>query len=172
MADHREFGRAIIDISADCALFDKVWKKGEQRQVWMSHGDRVISLPAGFHTVAHTTAAPFAAIADETRRYYGVQFHPEVMHTPDGAKLLQNFVRRTYAAAAATGLWRHSGLLEIARIRKQVGDKKVLCATSGGVDSSVVAGLLHEAIGDQVICIFIDTGLLRQGEAEQGRSAV
>ncbi len=166
MSDHREFGRADIDISDDCALFDGVWKKGEERQVWMSHGDRVTQLPAGFRAVATTPSAPYAAIADDTRRYYGVQFHPEVVHTPEGAKLLRNF---TLKISGCKGDWtmaafRHT---EIERIRKQVGDKKVLCGVSGGVDSSVVAGLLHEAIGDQLICIFIDTGLLREGEPEQ-----
>ena len=166
MADHREFGRAAIEISDDCALFAGIWKKGEQQTVWMSHGDRVTALPAGFRSVAHTPSAPFAAIADDKRNYFGVQFHPEVVHTPDGAKLLGNFVR---TICGCRGDWTMAAFreAEIARIRRQVGDKKVLCATSGGVDSSVVAGLLHEAIGEQVVCIFIDTGLLRQGEGQQ-----
>ncbi|MDE3059415.1 MAG: glutamine-hydrolyzing GMP synthase [Pseudomonadota bacterium] len=166
VADHREFGRADIDIVDDSALFEGIWKKGGKHRVWMSHGDRVIAIPQGFKAVASTPSAPFAAIADEIRRYYGVQFHPEVMHTPDGARLLENFVRNI---AGCKGDWTMAAFraTEIGRIRQQVGNKKVLCAVSGGVDSSVVAGLLHEAIGDQVICIFIDTGLLRGGEPEQ-----
>lgn len=166
VADHREFGRAHVEVADDCALFNGVWKKGEAHQVWMSHGDRVIAIPAGFKVVAKTPSAPFAAIADERRRYYGVQFHPEVVHTPEGAKLLSNFVRNI---AGCRGDWTMAAFrqTEIARIRQKVGSKKVLCAVSGGVDSSVVAALLHEAIGDQLICIFINTGLLRQGEPEQ-----
>lgn len=164
--DHREYGRAPLDIVENCALFAGVWQKGDKPDVWMSHGDRVVALPAGFKVVATSPAAPFAAIADESRRYFGVQFHPEVVHTKDGAKLLANFVNNI---AGCKGDWtmnafRHSA---IERIRAQVGDKKVLCAVSGGVDSSVVAALLHEAIGDQLICIFINTGLLRLGEPEQ-----
>ncbi|MDX1974698.1 MAG: glutamine-hydrolyzing GMP synthase [Rickettsiales bacterium] len=165
-SDHREFGRAFIDVAEDCALFDGIWTKGNQYQVWMSHGDRVISLPSGFNTVATTPSAPFAAIADEKRRYYGVQFHPEVVHTPDGGKLLANFVQKI---AGCRGDWTMAAFKQsaIARIRDQVGDKRVICGVSGGVDSSVVAALLHEAIGDQLICIFVNTGLLRGNEPEQ-----
>jgi GMP synthase (glutamine-hydrolysing) len=162
----REFGRAMVDVVEDCPLFAGIWAKGEQREVWMSHGDRVVALPAGFSAVATTPSAPYAAIADVARNYYGVQFHPEVVHTPDGAKLLENFVR---GIAKCGGDWTMAAFLQssIARVREQVGDKKVLCAVSGGVDSSVVAALLHEAIGDQLICIFINNGLLRGGEPEQ-----
>jgi GMP synthase (glutamine-hydrolysing) len=165
-SSHREFGRALVDVSDDCLLFKDVWKKGDQRQVWMSHGDRVTTLPLGFRVVAHTSAAPFAAIADESRRYYGVQFHPEVMHTPDGARLLKNF---THLIAGCKSDWTMAAFRQsaIAKVRAQVGGKKILCAVSGGVDSSVVAALLHEAIGDRLICIFINTGLLREGEPEQ-----
>jgi len=164
--EHREFGRAALDIAEDCALFSGIWAKGSKQEVWMSHGDRVVALPAGFKVVATSPAAPYAAIADESRRYYGVQFHPEVVHTKDGDKLIANFVHNI---ASCKGDWTMSAFRHAAltRVRKQVGDKKVLCAVSGGVDSSVVAALLHEAIGDQLICIFINTGLLREGEPEQ-----
>ncbi len=165
-SDHREFGRAMVEVADDCPLFSGVWNKGEERQVWMSHGDRVISIPEGFRVVAKTPSAPFAAIANDTRRIYGVQFHPEVAHTPDGGKLLRNF---THAICGCTDNWTMSAFRQTAinRVRAQVGNKKILCAVSGGVDSSVVAALLHEAIGENLICIFIDTGLLRQGEPDQ-----
>lgn len=162
----REFGRAMIDIVEECALFKGVWKPGDKKQVWMSHGDKVTAIPEGFRVVAKTDGAPFAAIADDARRYYGVQFHPEVAHTPDGGALLKNF---THAICGCRGDWTMAAFRqsEIARIRSQVGGKRVLCAVSGGVDSSVVAALLHEAIGDKLICIFIDTGLLRENEPAQ-----
>jgi GMP synthase (glutamine-hydrolysing) len=132
----------------------------------MSHGDRVISLPPGFRAVGVSANAPFAAIADEARRFYGVQFHPEVAHTPDGAKLLRNF---THRIAGCTGGWSMASFreTEIAKVRAQVGKGRVICGLSGGVDSSVVAVLLHEAIGAQLTCVFVDTGLMREGEAEQ-----
>ena len=165
-SDHREFGRAMLKIEENCRLFDGVWKTGEEHQVWMSHGDRVVKLPEGFKTVATTVGAPFAAIADDKRRYYGVQFHPEVMHTPDGAKLIRNF---TNAIAGCRSDWTMAAFKQsaIAKVRAQVGKRRVLCGVSGGVDSSVVAALLHEAIGEQLVCIFIDTGLLREGEPQQ-----
>ncbi|SLN46897.1 glutamine-hydrolyzing GMP synthase [Oceanibacterium hippocampi] len=165
-ADHREFGRAFVDIQRDCALFDGVWQAGERHQVWMSHGDRVIAIPDGFEVVATSDNAPFAAIADERRRLYGVQFHPEVMHTPDGARLIGNFARRI---AGCEGEWTMAAFRDeaIARVREQVGKERVICGLSGGVDSSVVAVLLHEAIGDQLTCVFVDTGVLRAGEPEQ-----
>lgn len=161
---HREFGRAFLDIQEECALFDGIWAKGTRHQVWMSHGDRVVSIPEGFKVVGTSTGAPFAAIADEARKYYAVQFHPEVVHTPDGAKLLQNFVHRI---AGIEGDWSMSAYREKAvdLIRKQVGDKKVICALSGGVDSSVAALLIHEAVGDQLTCILVDHGLMRKDEA-------
>ncbi|HLJ64941.1 MAG TPA: glutamine-hydrolyzing GMP synthase, partial [Stellaceae bacterium] len=165
-ADHREFGRAFIDIVEECALFAGVWEKGGRAQVWMSHGDRVESLPEGFRVVAVSEGAPFAAIADERRRFYGVQFHLEVMHTPDGAAILRNF---THDIAGCRGDWSMAGFRAqaIAKVRRQVGQGKVICGLSGGVDSSVVAVLLHEAIGDRLTCIFVDTGLLRAGEAPE-----
>jgi GMP synthase (glutamine-hydrolysing) len=163
---HREFGRAEVEVKANSALFDGVWQPGDRKQVWMSHGDRVTKLPPGFSVIATSENAPFAAISDEKRHYYAVQFHPEVMHTPDGAKLLRNFALNI---AGCSGQWTMAAFREraIAQVRKQVGKGRVICGLSGGVDSSVVAVLLHEAIGDQLQCVFVDHGLLRLGEAEQ-----
>ena len=165
-SDHREFGRAHLEIVKDNKLFDGVWHKGDTPQVWMSHGDRVNAVPAGFEVIAQSANAPFAAIADEARNIYGVQFHPEVVHTPDGAKILSNFVTNI---AGLTGDWTMSAFREeaIAKIREQVGDAKVICGLSGGVDSSVAAVLIHEAIGDQLTCVFVDTGLMRANEGEE-----
>ncbi len=165
-SDHREFGRAEVDVIDSCGLFDGVWHPGERHLVWMSHGDRVIALPEGFRAVGTSQGAPFAAIANDERRIYGVQFHPEVVHTPDGARLLRAF---THDVAGCTGDWSMAAFREqaIAAVRDQVGSERVICGLSGGVDSSVVAVLLHEAIGDQLTCIFVDHGLLRMGEAEQ-----
>jgi len=165
-SDHREFGKAYVEIREACGLFDGIWKAGERHQVWMSHGDRVTALPPGFKPVAVSDGAPFAAIADEHRQFYGVQFHPEVVHTPDGAKLLKNFVT---AVCGAHGDWsmRHFKDEMIHRIKKQVGFERVICGLSGGVDSAVTAVLIHEAIGEQLTCIFVDHGLMRQNEAEE-----
>lgn len=162
----REFGRATLNVEQDSLLFDGVWKKDDAYQVWMSHGDRVTALPDGFHVIATSKGAPFAAIADEKRKFYAVQFHPEVVHTPDGAKLLQNFVHKI---AGIEGDWSMKAYREqaIATIKQQVGDKRVICGLSGGVDSSVAAVLIHEAIGDQLTCIFVDHGLLRKNEADE-----
>ena len=165
-SDHREFGRAFVEVAEDSPLFDGVWPKGTRHQVWMSHGDRVTRLPEGFRVIAASEGAPFAAIADERRRFYGVQFHPEVVHTPDGAKLLSNFVHRI---AGLAGDWNMAEFRSeaVARIRAEVGEGRVICGLSGGVDSAVAALLIHEAVGDQLTCIFVDHGLLRENEAEQ-----
>ncbi|MDX2113808.1 MAG: glutamine-hydrolyzing GMP synthase [Alphaproteobacteria bacterium] len=165
-SDKREFGRQMVDVVDDCPLFKGVWGKGEQRQVWMSHGDKVTALPEGFRAVARTMSAPYAAIAHNAKPFYGVQFHPEVAHTPDGARLLANFVHHICGCAAG---WTMAAFKQTAMssIRAQVGGGRVICGVSGGVDSSVVAGLLHEAIGDQVVAIFVNTGLLREHEPEQ-----
>ena len=164
--DNREFGRAEIEIKAPCSLFDGIWSIGDRPIVWMSHGDRVTNLPSGFAPVAVSDGAPFAITADETRKFYGVMFHPEVVHTPDGAKLLSNFVHKVCGLA---GDWTMASFRDtkIADIRAQVGDGRVICGLSGGVDSAVAAVLIHEAIGDQLTCVFVDHGLMRLGEAEQ-----
>ncbi|MFP1631855.1 glutamine-hydrolyzing GMP synthase [Zhengella sp. ZM62] len=163
---HREFGRAYLEVQKPCALYEGVWEVGTRHQVWMSHGDRVTALPEGFEVVATSPNAPFAVIADEERRYYAVQFHPEVVHTPDGAKLLSNFVHRI---AGLKGDWSMAAYKDqaIAAIREQVGDGRVICGLSGGVDSSVAALLIHEAIGDQLTCILVDHGLMRKNEAAE-----
>jgi GMP synthase (glutamine-hydrolysing) len=162
----REFGRAELEITGDTPLFKGVWQPGMRTLVWMSHGDRVTKLPEGFRVVAVSNGAPFAAIADDTRKLYGVQFHPEVMHTPDGAKLIANFV---HSIAGCPGDWSMAQFraTEVARVRKQVGQGRVICGLSGGVDSAVAALLIHEAIGDQLTCIFVDNGLLRENEARE-----
>jgi GMP synthase (glutamine-hydrolysing) len=164
--DHSEFGRAFIDIQDECVLFDGLWAPGEKHQVWMSHGDKVEALPPGFRIVAQSAGAPFAASADDTRRMYGVQFHPEVVHTPDGAKLIGNFVRHVCGLG---GDWTMAEFraTKIAEIRAQVGDGRVICGLSGGVDSAVAAVLIHEAIGHQLTCVFVDHGLMRSQEADQ-----
>ncbi|MBX3570494.1 MAG: glutamine-hydrolyzing GMP synthase, partial [Rhizobiaceae bacterium] len=161
---HREFGRAFLEVREEVPLFEGVWARGTRHQVWMSHGDRVTALPPGFKVIGTSAGAPFAAIADEARRFYAVQFHPEVVHTPDGAKLLRNFVHRV---AGIEPNWTMAAYRAqaIAAIRDQVGDGKVICALSGGVDSSVAALLIHEAVGDQLTCILVDHGLMRKDEA-------
>ncbi|MFL6738545.1 MAG: glutamine-hydrolyzing GMP synthase, partial [Sphingomicrobium sp.] len=164
--DSSEFGRAFIDIVDESALFDGLWKIGEKHQVWMSHGDRVEQLPDGFKIVARSEGAPYAIATDEDRRFYSTMFHPEVVHTPDGGRLLANFARHICGCSGdwTMGAYRDA---KIADIRAQVGKAKVICGLSGGVDSAVAAVLIHEAIGDQLTCVFVDLGLMRQGEAEQ-----
>ena len=161
-----EFGRAFVEINEPSALYEGIWKVGERHQVWMSHGDRVTKLPRGFAVRATSPNAPFAIATDEERRIYTTMFHPEVYHTPDGAKLLARFVRDIAGAKAD---WTMAAYREqaIAQIREQVGDGKVICGLSGGVDSSVAAVLIHEAIGDQLTCILVDHGLMRKDEASQ-----
>jgi len=165
-SDHREFGRAHVNISEDSPLFTDCWTKSEEYQVWMSHGDRVDSLPERFKVIAQSKGAPYAAIANDEKKIYAVQFHPEVTHTPDGKKLLSNFVHKI---AGCSDNWNMASFLdmEIEKIQKQVGDKKVICGVSGGVDSSVVAALIHKAIGDQLTCIFVDLGILRKNERQE-----
>ena len=163
---HREFGRAEIEVTKASPLFEGFAEVGRPETVWMSHGDRVTAIPSGFEVIAVSAGAPFAAIADETRRIYGVQFHPEVAHTPHGATLLRNF---THRIAGLTGDWTMAAFKDeaVARIRAQVGKGRVICGLSGGVDSSVAAVLIHEAIGDQLTCVYVDTGLMRSGESDQ-----
>jgi GMP synthase (glutamine-hydrolysing) len=160
-----EFGRADVEILGASPLFEGVWQVGGKYPVWMSHGDRVTRLPDGFEVIATSPNAPFAVAVDESRRYYTTMFHPEVAHTPDGARLLANFVKRI---AGLKGDWTMAAFREetVARIRKQVGKERVICGLSGGVDSSVAAVLIHEAVGDQLTCVFVDTGLMRANEAK------
>lgn len=162
----REFGRADLKIEKESPLFNDVWQKNNLYEVWMSHGDRVAALPEGFEVIATSKGAPFAAIANESRKIYGVQFHPEVVHTLDGAKILQNFI---YKIAGLKGEWTMKAYRKqaVVAIKEQVGNNRVICGLSGGVDSSVAAVLIHEAIGDQLTCIFVDHGLLRKNEAEE-----
>ena len=159
-----EFGRAYVSPTAPLNLLDGWFDEGDE-QVWMSHGDHVSAIAPGFEVYGTSPNAPFAIAADPTRDFYAVQFHPEVHHTPKGAKLYENFIR----LAGFTGDWTMGAYREQAlqAIRDQVGDQKVICGLSGGVDSSVAAVLIHEAIGDQLTCVFVDHGLLRQGEAEE-----
>ena len=166
----REFGRAEVEVVAPCRLFEGVWNDGAKHLVWMSHGDHVDQLPDGFAVVARSEGAPFAFVADEARSLYGVQFHPEVVHTPDGRALIENFVLHV---AGARPVWSMASFRDskIAEIRAQVGSGKVICGLSGGVDSAVAAVLIHEALkdsgGDQLTCVFVDHGLMRLHEASQ-----
>ena len=163
---HAEFGRAEIEILADSPLFKGIWHVGEKYPVWMSHGDRVTKLPEGFRPLASSSNAPLAVVADEGRQFYGVQFHPEVAHTPQGELLIRNFVREI---AGCTGDWTMKAFRQeaIERIRAQVGKGRVICGLSGGVDSAVAAVLIHEAIGEQLTCVFVDHGLMRANEARE-----
>ncbi|HRK17781.1 MAG TPA: glutamine-hydrolyzing GMP synthase [Hyphomicrobiaceae bacterium] len=163
----REFGRADVEIRKASPLFEGFWQVGNRYPVWMSHGDRVTQLPEGFEVIGTSENAPFAIAVDESRRYYTTMFHPEVVHTPDGAKLIANFVHKI---AGLKSDWTMSAYRKemIAKIRAQVGDKgRVICGLSGGVDSSVAAVLIHEAIGDRLTCIYVDHGLMRLNESEE-----
>jgi GMP synthase (glutamine-hydrolysing) len=162
---NQEFGRADIQVTRRSPLLEGLAETGSE-PVWMSHGDKIVAIPPGFAAVATSESSPFAVIADEQRKFYGVQFHPEVAHTPRGATLLSNFVR---GIAGIEPEWNMHAFRAAAveKIRQQVGKGKVICGLSGGVDSSVAAVLIHEAIGDQLTCIFVDTGLMRAGESEE-----
>lgn len=161
--EKREYGHAMFYRDGSSPLFEGVSK---ETAVWMSHGDSVTDMPAGFGLAGHTDLTPTAAVADEARRIYGVQFHPEVVHTPEGTTMLKNFL---FEIAGCQGGWSMGNYIDIAvkSIREQVGNHNVICALSGGVDSSVAAVLVHKAIGDQLTCVFVDHGFLRLGEAEQ-----
>jgi GMP synthase (glutamine-hydrolysing) len=163
---HREFGRAEVEVTKPSALYDGVWEVGQRYPVWMSHGDRVTKPPAGFAATGTSANAPIAMLADEKRKFYATQFHLEVMHTPHGAALLRNFVCKI---AGCSGDWTMRAFKDeaIEKIRRQVGKGRVICGLSGGVDSAVAAVLIHEAIGDQLTCVFVDHGLLRLGEGER-----
>ena len=162
----REFGSADVEIKRASPLFEGLWQVGKRYPVWMSHGDRVTRLAPGFEVIATSENAPFAIAVDEKRRFYSTMFHPEVAHTPDGGKLLRNF---THRIAGMKGDWTMAAFKDeaIARIRAQVGEGRVICGLSGGVNSSVAAVLIHEAIGEQLHCVFVDHGLMRQDEAKQ-----
>ena len=165
-SDAQEFGRSSLDIVADHPLISDFWFPGLTPQVWMSHGDKVTELAEGFRVLARSAGAPYALVAHETKPWFASQFHPEVVHTPDGAALLGRFVREI---CGCSGDWTMASYRSqaIASIRRQVGSSKVICGLSGGVDSSVAAVLLHEAIGDQLTCIFVDHGLLRKDERSE-----
>ena len=170
-SEHREFGYAQVRARHHSKLLkdieDHVNEQGHAfLDVWMSHGDRVDALPEGFHCIASTDNAPFAGIADESRGFYGVQFHPEVTHTRQGQRILERFVHEICGCASD---WTPGNIIEdsIQRVRERVGDDEVILGLSGGVDSSVVAALLHQAIGDQLTCVFVDNGLLRYREGDQ-----
>jgi GMP synthase (glutamine-hydrolysing) len=165
-SEKSEFGRAKIKMLQSCSLTKNVWEIGNEYQVWMSHGDSVVKIPDGFSIIAETEGAAFAAIANEEKKQYGVQFHPEVVHTIDGKKLINNFVK---VIAECKPSWSMESFSDykVNILKKQIGDGKVLCGLSGGVDSSVTAALLDKAIGDQLVCVFVDHGLLRGGEAKE-----
>lgn len=165
-ADHREFGYAEVTLTEGNRLLGGVGTSGDPLKVWMSHGDRVEQLPAGFQTIAVSANAPLAGMADTERHYYGLQFHPEVTHTQSGQQIIEQFVR---GICGCRSDWTAENIIadHIDRVRAKVGSQRVLLGLSGGVDSSVVAALLHEAIGNQLICVFVDNGLLRLHEGDQ-----
>jgi len=162
---HSEYGRTNLQISKNDLFFNEIPSQ-EEFAVWMSHGDRVVELPTSFSVLATSKSSPFAAIADSKKHFYGIQFHPEVSHTQHGITFLKNFI---FEICRCKATWNMESFLEtqISKIKDQVGDKNVLCGLSGGVDSSVVAALLHRAIGDKLVCVFVDNGLLRKNEADK-----
>lgn len=162
-SEDKEFGRADMTVLDDSQLFEGLDK---EERVWMSHGDRVVSIPNGFKVIGTSQHAPYAAISDTKKRFYGVQFHPEVVHTLNGAKILKNF---THKISGFKGDWTMASFKGemIEAIKEQVGSSQVICGLSGGVDSSVAAVLIHEAIGEQLTCVYVDTGMMRKGETEQ-----
>ncbi|MCW5830060.1 MAG: glutamine-hydrolyzing GMP synthase [Deltaproteobacteria bacterium] len=165
-SDKREFGRATLVVDEPSALFEGLPK---EQTVWMSHGDKVEALPKGFRPIAHSDNTPLAVVANESNTVYGVQFHPEVVHSQFGRELLGNFVHRVCGVGSN---WTMGSFIEneIADIRRKVGQGRVLCALSGGVDSAVAAALVHRAVGPQLTCVFVNNGVLRQGEADKVRS--
>lgn len=163
--EHHEYGRAHLKIESPSGIFSSL-SAGEEIQVWMSHGDRLTQLPPGFHKVATSSNAPYCAIENTEKRIFGIQFHPEVAHTPRGAEILRSFL---FDVAGLTPDWTPGSFVDeaVAKIKAQVGaDERVICGLSGGVDSSVAAVLCHQALGDRLVCIFVDNGLLRKGEFE------
>src|SRR3954468_11021290 len=162
---NQEFGRADIHVKTRTPLLEGLAETGSE-PVWMSHGDKITAIPPGFSVMATSESSPYAVIADEKRRFYGVQFHPEVAHTPRGATILANFVRSIAGIQQEWNMHAFRAAM-VEKIKKQVGKGRVICGLSGGVDSSVAAVLIHEAIGDQLTCIFVDTGLMRAGESEE-----
>lgn len=162
----KEFGHAQIDVTVDDKLLNGLKDNNAKIQVWMSHGDKVANLPDGFITTSSTPSCAFASASDESRQLYGVQFHPEVTHTAKGMEVIANFV---HGICGCGNLWNPKNIIEmrVAQLKEQIGDERVLLGLSGGVDSSVVAALLHEAIGDKLTCVFVDNGLLRLGEGDQ-----
>lgn len=162
-AESREYGNTELIVDENVGILKGISK---QTNVWMSHGDYINKAPEGFAVIAHTKSTPIAAMYDEARRIFGVQFHPEVVHTPEGMDMLKNFL---FVISGCKGNWNMGSYVDIAvkEIREKVGSKRVLCALSGGVDSSVAAVLVHKAIGDQLTCVFVNHGFLRKGEAEQ-----
>jgi GMP synthase (glutamine-hydrolysing) len=162
-----EYGRTVLDVDGGSPLFAGL---PIEQQVWMSHGDSIVAAPAGFTVTAHTAGSPVAALESRERAVYGVQFHPEVAHTDRGQEILKAFL---YDVAGCRPSWTNTSIIEqaVTEVREQVGDERVLCGLSGGVDSAVAAALVHKAVGDRLTCVFVDTGLLRQNEAEQVEEA-
>ena len=165
-SDKREYGKAKLTLNRKGGLFRGLGRKGSQLVVWMSHGDTVKALPPGFHAIAHSRNTPYAAIEESQKRIYGLQFHPEVVHTQRGLDLIENFL---FHICECSSRWTMESFLEQTShgLKKTIGKGKVICALSGGVDSTVVALLLHKAVGDQLRCIFVNNGLLRKNEASQ-----